>query len=184
MSSRKWPSYMDERWRDKDINISSVQFSRSVVSDSLLPHELQHARPPYPSATPRVHSDSRPSSPWCHPAISSSVGPFSSCPQSLPALESFPMSQLLTWGGQSIGVSALASVLPMNTQNPSKSILDIPNLWLDLVGRLYHVSLISMWNIFSLTKFKVIFFVSLLLLLFSLLFCFVEEWKSFAKLST
>ena len=95
---------------------SSVQFSRSVVSDSLRPHELQHARPPYPSPTPGVHSDSRPSSPWCHPAISSSVIPFSSCPQSLPASESFPESQLLAWGGQSTGVSALASFLPKKSQ--------------------------------------------------------------------
>ena len=97
--------------------ISSVQFSRSVMSDSLRPHQLQHARPPCPSPTPRVHSNSHPSSQWCHPAISSSVIPFSSCPQSLPTSESFPMSQLFTWGGQSIGVSALASVLLMNTQN-------------------------------------------------------------------
>ena len=96
---------------------SSVQFSRSVVSNSLWPHELQHARPPCPSPTPRVHSDSCPSSQWCHTAISSSVVPFSSCPQSLPASGSIPMSQLFTWGGQSIGVSALASVLPMNTQD-------------------------------------------------------------------
>ena len=96
---------------------SSVQFSRSVVSDSLRPHESQHARPPCPSPTPGVHSDSRPSSPWCHPAISSSVVPFSSCPQSLPASESFPMSQLFTWGGQSTGVPALASFLPKNTQD-------------------------------------------------------------------
>ena len=95
---------------------SSVQFSRSVVSDSLRPHESQHARPPCPSPTPRVHSDSRPSSQWCHPAISSSVVPFSSCPQSLPASESFPMSQLLAWGGQSTGVSALASFLPKKSQ--------------------------------------------------------------------
>ena len=84
---------------------------------SLRPHESQHARPPCPSPTPRVHSNSRPLSRWCHPAISSSVVPFSSCPQSLPASESFPMSQLFAWGGQSIGVSALASVLPMNTQD-------------------------------------------------------------------
>ena len=98
-------------------SISSVQFSRSVVSDSLQPHESQHARPPCPSPTPRDHSDSRPSSQWYHPAISSSVIPFSSCPQSLPASESFPMSQLFTSGGQSTGVSALASVLPMNTQD-------------------------------------------------------------------
>ena len=93
----------------------SVQFSRSVVSDSLWPHELQHARPPCPSPTPGVHSNSRPSSRWCHPTISSSGVPFSSCPQSLPASESFPVIQLFTWGGQSIGVSALASVLPKNT---------------------------------------------------------------------
>ena len=78
---------------------SSVQFSRSAMSDSLWPHESQHARPPCPSATPGVHSDSRPSSQWCHPAISSSVLPFSSCPQSLSASESFPMSQLFAWGG-------------------------------------------------------------------------------------
>ena len=96
--------------------LSSDQFSRSVVSDSLRPHEPQHARPPCPSPTPGVHSDARPSSQWCHPAISSSIVPFSSCPQSLPASESFPKSQLFTWGGQSIGVSALASFLPMNTQ--------------------------------------------------------------------
>ena len=85
----------------------SVQFSRSVVSDSLWPHESQHARPPCPSPTPGVHSHSRPSSQWCHPAISSSVIPFSSCPQSLPASESFPMSQLFAWGGQGIFVSLL-----------------------------------------------------------------------------
>ena len=85
-------------------SFSSVQFSCSVVSNSLWPHESQHARPPCPSSTPGVHSDSRPLSQWCHPAISSSVIPFSSCPQSLPASESFPMSQLFTWGGQSIGV--------------------------------------------------------------------------------
>ena len=94
---------------------SSVQFSRSVVSDSLRPHELQHARPPCPSPVPRVHSDSRPSSQWCHPAISSLVVPFSSCPQSFPALGSFPMSQVFTWGSQSTGVSALASFLPQKS---------------------------------------------------------------------
>ena len=96
---------------------SSVQFSRSVVSDSLWPHELQHARPPCPSPTPGVHSNSCPLSWWCHAAILSSVIPFSSCPQSLPASESFPMSQLFTWGGQSIGVSASTSVLPINIQD-------------------------------------------------------------------
>ena len=95
---------------------SVIQFSCSVVSDSLRPHESQHARPPCPLPTPGVHSNSRPSSQWCHPAISSSVVPFSSCPQSLPASESFPMSQLFAWGGQSTGASALASFLPKNTQ--------------------------------------------------------------------
>ena len=99
----------------------SVQFSRSVVSDSLRPHESQHARPPCPSPTPGVHSNSCPSSQWCHPAISSSVVPFSSCPRSFPASESFPMSQLFAWGGQSTGVSALASLLPVNTQGWSPS---------------------------------------------------------------
>ena len=94
---------------------SSVQFSRSVVSDSLRPHELQHAWPPCPLPTPGVHSNSRPSSQWCLPAISASVVPFSSCPQSLPASESFPMSQLFAWGSQSTGVSASASFLPKNT---------------------------------------------------------------------
>ena len=87
------------------------------MSDSLWLHELQHAKPPCPSPTPGVHSNSCPSSRWCHPAISSSVIPFSSCPQSLPASGSFPMSQLFAWGGKSIGVSASASVLPMNTQD-------------------------------------------------------------------
>ena len=95
---------------------SSVQFSRSVVSDYLWPHELQHTRPPCPSPTPRVYSNSCPSSRWYHPAISSSVVPFSSCPQSLPASGSFPVSQLFAWDGQSTGVSASASFLPKNTQ--------------------------------------------------------------------
>ena len=97
--------------------LESVQFSHSAMSDSLWPHESHHARPPCPLPTPRVYSDSCPLSRWCHPAISSCVIPFSSCPQSLPASESFPMSQLFAWGGQSIGVSASASVLPMNTQD-------------------------------------------------------------------
>ena len=99
------------------IHYSSVQFSGSVMSDSLKPHELQHARPPCPSTASGVHPNSLPSSQWCHPDISSSVIPFSSCPKSLPASESFPVSQLFTWGGQSTGVSALASVLPKNTQD-------------------------------------------------------------------
>ena len=102
-------------------NLQSVQFSLSVVSDSLWPHESQHARPPCPSLTPRVHSNSHPLSRWCHPAISSSVVLFSSCPQSLPASESFPMSQLSAWGGQSTGVSALASFLPKKSKGWSPS---------------------------------------------------------------
>ena len=100
---------------------SSIQFSHSVMSDSLRSHELQHTRPPCPSPTPGVHSNSRPSSQWCHPAISSSVVPFSSCPQSLQASKSFPMSQLFARGGQSTGVSASASFLPKNTQGWSPS---------------------------------------------------------------
>ena len=95
----------------------SDQFSCSVVSNSLRPHESQHARSPCLSPTPGVHSNSCPSNRWCHPAISSSVVPFSSCPPSLPASESFPVSQLFAWGGQSTGVSASASVLPMTTQD-------------------------------------------------------------------
>ena len=114
--SRKWQIQSN---KNKCIKIFKIQIrwdqiSRSVVSDSLRPHESQHARPPCPSPTPGVHSHSCPSSQWCHPAISSSVGPFSSCPQSLPASGSFPMTQLFAWGGQSIRASA--SVLPMNAQ--------------------------------------------------------------------
>ena len=105
---------------------SSVQFSRSVMSDSLRPHESQHTRPPCPSPSPGVHSNSRPSSWWCHPAISSSVIPFSSCPQSLPASGSFPMSQLFAWGSQSTGVSALASFLP--------GLISFRMDWLDLLA--------------------------------------------------
>ena len=118
---------------------SSVQFSRSVMSDSSWPHGPQYTRPPCPSPTPGVYSNSSPLSWWCHPAISSSVVPFSSCPQSLPASESFPMSQLFTWRGQSIGVSAAASVLPMNTQ-------DWPPLgctgWISLQSK-------GLWTVFS-----------------------------------
>ena len=97
--------------------LSSVQFSHSVMSNSLWPHEPQHARPPCPSQTAGVYSNSCPSSQWCHPVILFSVIPFSSCPQSLWASGSFTRSQLFAWGGQSIGVSASASVLPMNTQD-------------------------------------------------------------------
>ena len=111
----------ESRFFLSDSNRSSVQFSCSVVSDSLRSHELQHARPSCPSPTPRVHSNSCPSSRWYHPAISSSVIPFSSCPQSLPASESFPMSQLFAWGAQSTGVSALAPFLPKKSQGWSPS---------------------------------------------------------------
>ena len=97
-------------------NTSSVQFSCSVVSDSLQPHGLQHTRPPCPSPAPRVYPNSCPLSQWCHPAISSSVVP-SSCLQSFPASGSFQMNQLFTLGGQSTGVSASISVLPMNNQD-------------------------------------------------------------------
>ena len=103
--------------KQESIRLISVQFSRSVVSNSLRPHESQHTKPPCPSPTPRVYSNSCPSSRWCHQASSSSVVPFSSCPQSLTASGSFPVSQLFTSGGQSIGVSASASVLPMTTQD-------------------------------------------------------------------
>ena len=99
----------------------SVQFSHSVVSATLQPHESQHARPPCSSPSPGVNSDSHPSSQWCHPAISSSVVAFFSCPQSLPASESFPISQLFAWGGQSTRVSALASFLPKKSQGWSPS---------------------------------------------------------------
>ena len=101
----------------ENVFISSVQFSRSVVSNSLRPHESQHTRPPCPSPTPGVHPESCPLNRWRHPTISSSVIPFSSCPQSFPASGYFQMSQLFESGGQSIGVSASTSVLPINTQD-------------------------------------------------------------------
>ena len=101
--------------------LSSVQFSRSVMSNSLQPYELQHARPHCPSQSPSVHSDSFAMSPWCHPGISSSVVPFSSCPQHLPASESFPMSQLFAWGVWRTGASALASFIPKKSQGWSPS---------------------------------------------------------------
>ena len=100
---------------------SSVHFSRSVVCNSLWPHEPQHARPPCPSPTPVVYPNPCPSSWWCHPTISSAVIPFSFRLQSFPASGSFPMSHLFTWGGQNIGISALASVLSTNTQGWSPS---------------------------------------------------------------
>ena len=108
------------------VQFSSVQFSHSVVSDSLQPHKPQHTRPPCPSPTPRVHPNPCPSRQWHHPTISSSVVPFSSCPQSFPASGAFHMSQLFASGGQSTGVSASTSVLPMNTRT------DL--LWDGLVG--------------------------------------------------
>ena len=108
--------------------VRSDQISCSVVSNFLRPHESQHARPPCPAPTPGVHWDSRSLSQWCHPAFSSSVVPFSSCLQSLPASESFPMSQLFTWGGQSNGVSALASFLPKKSQGWS------PSEWTDWIS--------------------------------------------------
>ena len=105
-----------------------VQFSRSVMSNSLRPHGLQHTRLPCPSPTPGAHSNSCPSSPWCHPAISSSVVPLSSCPQSFPTSGSFPVSQFFTSGSQSIGVSASTSVLPIKIQDSFR--MD----WLDLLA--------------------------------------------------
>ena len=96
---------------------NSVQFSRSVMFNSLWPHESQHTRPPCPSPAPRVYPNPSPSRQWCHPTILSSVVPFSSCPQPFPPSGSFQMSQLFAWGGQRIGVSASTSVLPMNTQD-------------------------------------------------------------------
>ena len=113
--------WMQREQTDELLQFSSVHSSRSLVSDSLWPHESQHARPPCPSPTPGVHSDSCPLSQWCHPAISSSVISFSSCPQSLPASESFPLSQLFAWGGQSTGVSALPSFLLKKSQGWSPS---------------------------------------------------------------
>ena len=101
------------------LSLAVVQFSHSVVSDSLRPHELQYVRPTCPSPIPGVHPNPCPLSQWCHPTISSSVVPFSSYPQSFPALGSFPMSQLFESGGQSIGISASTSVLPMNTRDLS-----------------------------------------------------------------
>ena len=127
-----------------------IQFSCSVMSDSLRPHESQHSRPPCPSPTPGVYPNSCPSSRWCHPTISPSVVPFSSCPQSLPASGSFPVSQLFTWGGQSTEISASASVLPMNTQDWSP---------LGCTGRISFQSK-GLWRVFSNTTLqKLQFFV-------------------------
>ena len=109
--------YTRDFWEGNLWSLQSVQFCRSVVSHSLRPHESQQARPPCPSPAPGGHPNLCPLSQWCRPTISFSVIPFSSCPQSLPASESFQMSQLFTSGGQSIGVSASVSVLPVNTQD-------------------------------------------------------------------
>ena len=129
--------------------VSSVQFIRSVMSDSLWPHELQHARTPCPLPSPGVHLDSRPSSQWCHRAMSSSVIPFSSCPQSLPASESFPMSQLFTWGGQSIGVSALASFIPKNTQGWSSECIGWISLQSKGLSRVFSNTTVQKHQFFS-----------------------------------
>ena len=149
------------------LNIS-VQFSLSVVSDSLWPHESQHTRPPCPSPTPRVHSDSRPSSQWCHPAISSSVIPFSSCSQSLPASESFSVSQLFAWSGQSTGVSALASFLPKKSQGWSPSEW---TGWISLQSK-------GLSRVFSTSQFKSINFSALSLLYSPTLTSIHDHWKN------
>ena len=133
--------------KDWKMLFSSVQFSSVAQSCPTLcnPMNWQHARPPCPSPTPRIHSDSRPSSQWCHPAISSSVVPFSSCPQSLPASESFPMSQLFIWGSQSTGVSALASFLPKKSQGWSPT---------ECTALVMYKSRLPCRNTYTLKKFK------------------------------
>ena len=114
-------------------SFSSVQFSRSVVSDSLRPHESQHARPPCPSPTPGVYPNSCPSSRWCHPVISSSFGPFSSCLQSLPASGSFSMSQLFAWGGQSIqSIKSFSFIISPSNEYPG--LISFRMDWLDLLA--------------------------------------------------
>ena len=131
------------------IQFCSVQFSCSVVSDSLQPHESQHTRPPCPSPLPRVHSDSCPSSRWCHPAISSSVVPFSSYPQSLPASEFFPMSQLFSWAGQSTGVSALAWLLPKKSQGWSSEWTGWISLQSKGLSRVFSNTTVQKYQFFS-----------------------------------
>ena len=123
LTARRWPGTHSQV-------TTFSQFSHSVVSNSLQTHGPQHARPPCPSPTPRVYPNSGPLSQWCHPTISSSVIPFSSCPQSFPASGSFPKSQLFVSGGQSIGVSPSTSVLPINTQDWISFRMD----WLDLLA--------------------------------------------------
>ena len=148
--------------------VSVSQCSRSVMSDSLQLHELQYARPACPSPTPGVHSGSHLSSQWCHPAISSSVVPFSSCPQSLPASESFPMSQLFAWGGQSTGVSALASFLLKNTQDWSP--LEWTR-WISLQSK-------GLSRVFSIPQFKSIRSLVLSLLHSPSLTSIHDHWKN------
>ena len=150
------------------MNKYSVQFSCSVVSDSLWPHESQHARPPCPSPTPGVYSNPCPLSQWCHPASSSSVVPSSSCPQSFPASASFPVSQLLAWGGQSIGVSASTSVLPMNTQDWS------PLRWTGWIS----LQSKGLSRVFSNTKFKSINSLALSFLHSPTLTSIHDYWKN------
>ena len=138
------------------------------MSDSLRPYESQHTRPPCPSQTPGVHSNSCPSSRWCHPTIWPSVIPFSSCPQSLPASESFSMSQLFTWGGQSIGVSASASVPPMNTQDLSPSGW---TGWISLQSK-------GLWRVFSNTTVQRLNFSVLSFLHSPTLTSIHDHWKN------
>ena len=148
--------------------MSSVQFSRSVVSDSLWPHEPQHARPPCPSPTPGVHPNPCPLSWWCHPTISSSVVPFSSCPQSFPASGSFQMSQLFASVGQSIGVSASTSVLPVDTQDWS------PLAWTDWIS----LQSKGLSRVFSTPQFKSINSLALSFLCSLTLTSIHDHWKN------
>ena len=127
----------------------SVQFSHSVVSDSLRPHGLQHPRPPCPSPTPRVYSDACSLSWWCHPTISSSVGPFSFCPQSFPASGSLPRSQFLASDGRSIGASALASVLPMNVQDCALGLTGLNSLLSKGLSRVFSSIIIQKHQFFG-----------------------------------
>ena len=150
------------------VPISSVQFSRSVVSDSLRPHGLQHARSPCPSSAPRVYSNLCSLSRWCHPTIASSVSPFSSCLQSFPASGSFQMSQFCTSGGQSIGVSASVSVLPVNIQD-----------WFPL-GSYGLISLQSkgLSRVFSTAQFKSVNSLALSFLYCPTLISTLDYWKN------
>ena len=144
----------------------SVQFSHSVVSDSFLPH--RHARPPCPSPIPGVYLNLCPLSQWCHPTISSSVVPFSSCFQSFPASGSFQMSQFFTSGGQSIGVSASTSVLPLNIQDGFP--LGLTD-WISMQSK-------GLWRVFSNTKFKSINSLVLSFLYSPTLTCIHDYWKN------